>query len=327
MQHTARQIHRHIQGAKRLMLIPHQNPDGDALGSVAAFMQWLRTIDKAHTSFCATPITPRLKFLPHLDYITIDPAIWQDETIDTIIVFDSGDLRYAGVADYIAKLKHHPTIINIDHHITNERFGLYNMVMPGASSTTEVLYRFFSANDIEIDEHIATCLLTGLMTDTDNFTNGATSHIALAIAGELLTRGGDIHLIRNLVFRDKSIPTLQLWGAVLSRLEKNTELDIVYTYLTQADLKRFGVGEVEAEGIANFMNNLADGRAGLILKELPNGQFKGSFRTTRDDTDVAAFAKKLGGGGHKKAAGFTVDGPIAAATTTIFSTIKALEAT
>ena len=324
MHRTAKQIHTAIHKAENIMLIPHRNPDGDALGSVSAFMQYLRQIDKNHAAYCATESTPRLKFLPHTDYITTDHSVWEAIKPDLVIVFDSGDLRHAGVDEHINNLRNKPVIVNIDHHISNEFYGHHNLVIPTASSTTEVLYHFFKHNEITIDSAMATCLLTGLITDTDNFTNGATSIKSMAIASELIHRGGNAELIRGWVFKDKSIPALKLWGLVLSRLDKHDDLDLVHTYLTQKDLAKYNVTDDEADGIANFMNVLGDGRAALILKEMPDGQVKGSFRTTHDETDVSVWAKNLGGGGHKKAAGFTLEGPVDEALKKVFAAIESL---
>lgn len=322
MYRTALQINTAIQKAENIVLVPHPNPDGDALGSVAAFMQYLRTIGKNHMAFCITMVTPKLKFLPHADYITSDEKLWHSLNPDLIIVFDSGDLRYAGIEHLVKKSK--ATIINFDHHATNEYFGKHNMVSTQASSTTEMLYYYFSYNKIDIDPDMATCLLTGLMTDTDNFTNGATTSDSMSIASKLIHRGGNANLIRGSIFKDKSVKTLKLWGVVLSRLEKHEELDIVHTYVTLKDLQDFNVLEEETEGLANFMNNLKDGRATIMLKEIPGNKIKGSFRTTYDHTDVSLWAKALGGGGHKKAAGFTVDGPVDVAIKFVLTTIKNL---
>ncbi|EKD43482.1 MAG: Phosphoesterase, RecJ protein, partial [uncultured bacterium] len=137
-----------------------------------------------------------------------------------------------------------------------------------------------------------------------------TSESAMAAAGDLIRRGGNINLINEHVVRNKSINLLHLWGAVLNRLNKHEALDMVYTYITQADLTTHLVSENDSEGIANFLNNLDEGKMALILKETSDGKIKGSFRTTKDDVDVSALAKKMGGGGHKKAAGFSTIGTI-----------------
>lgn len=325
MKTVAKHIYNRIMAAEKIILVPHQNPDGDTLGSVTAFIEWLSRINKAHAAYCKTSISPKLQYLPHIEKVMQDTSIWTDPLVDLIIVFDSGDLRYAGVDDQIVKLPKKPIIINFDHHNTNEFFGDENMVNTQESSTTAVLYHFFMHNKIDIDATMATCLLTGLITDTDHFTNAATSTTSLLIGSKLMQRGGNVDIIKQWILKDKTVKGLQLWGTTLSRLVHHKHLDIVYTYVTQEDLKKHHVNEAEVEGIANFLNNLNEGRAGMILKELPDGKIKGSFRTTRDDTDVSRYAKHFGGGGHKKAAGFTVEGPIQDAITYIINALLTLE--
>ncbi len=308
MEHIAKQINQRLKEAENILIISHKNPDGDTLSSACALMQYLRTIEVNHTAFCATSINPHMRFLPHIEYFITDPALFERMKFDTIVVLDSGDLAYAGVAHHITALPYEPIIINIDHHHTNAQFGHHNLVMPEAASTTEVLYKFFKANNITLDKHIATCLMTGLITDTEHFTNPATSASALQTGAELLRAGANINLIRGATLHNHSIKSLKLWGRVLSRLTKNPEHDIAYTVITLADQKEFDVTDKDTEGIANFLNNIGESKTALLLKEQDNGTVKGSFRTTADDVDVSALAKQFGGGGHKKAAGFTVFG-------------------
>lgn len=320
-QRIAKQIYSALQRANNILLIPHQNPDGDALGSVTALMQLLQTLGKDHTIFCATEYSKKLEFLPGIEFLTTDAAIWKKNNFDLIVVVDSADLSYAGINDHVYELNPKPMIVNIDHHATNDYFGDLNLVIEKASSTCEIIYQLYKINNVRIDRQMATCLLTGLITDTANFTNSATTFQSLQVASDLITRGGDIKLIKKIIYKDKSVNGLKLWGTMLSRLTKHDNHEIVYTYITQEDIQKHGANEDEIEGVANFMNALSEGKAALVLKELHDGSVKGSFRTTRDDTDVAALAKKFGGGGHIKAAGFTVNGPIDEAMSHIWSTL------
>lgn len=308
MEHIAQKINSALKQAENILIVSHKNPDGDTLSSACALMQYLRTLEVNHTAFCATPINPLMRFLPHIEYFVTDHALFERMQFDTIVVLDSGDLAYAGVAHLIAALPYEPTIINIDHHITNARYGHHNLVISDAASTTEVLYRFFKANNIALDTHIATCLMTGLITDTDHFSNPATSASALQTGAELLRAGANLNLIRGWTLRNHSIKSLKLWGRVFSRLAKNPEHDIAYTVITLKDQKEFDITDKDMEGIANFLNTIGEAKIALLLKEQENGTVKGSFRTTDNNTDVAALAKSLGGGGHKKAAGFTIQG-------------------
>ena len=292
------------------MIVPHQYPDGDALGAATALAAWCSSRQIICTVFCATPIPYTLRFLPFAESITSDPEVWERERYDAVVIVDSGDPVYAGAEPFLSALPYRPILINIDHHPTNTRFGDLNLVVTAASSTSEILYTFFTLNKIPISAAMATSLMTGLITDTGTFTNSATSRLSLAVGGELIKKGADLKTIKRSVLSDKSIEALKLWGIILSRLELEPETGIAYTYFKRHDLEKHPVKEEEADGIANLLNYLSEGRAALVLKERDGGTVKGSFRTTRDDLDVSAWAKKLGGGGHKKAAGFTVAGTV-----------------
>lgn len=321
MRRTAKQIYNQIQEAKNILLVPHMNPDGDALGSLTAFMQFLRSIGKSHNAFCATAIPENLKIMPNAEHINTANAVWNDN-YDLIIVFDSGDIRRAGIAEHIANSAKKPMIINIDHHATNENFGDHNMIMIDNSSTAEVLYHFFKYNDIPIDATMATCLLAGLITDTDFFTNGATSIKSLEITSTLILIGGNIKFIKELIFKNKTIDLLKVYGLILSRLKKHKEIDLIYSYITQKDTQKYTVSDNSMDEVTNFMNNISDIKACLIFRELADGKIKCSFRTTRHDVDVSLIAKHFGGGGHKKAAGCAIDGPLQTVAREVFAKMK-----
>ena len=225
-------------------------------------------------------------------------------------MLDSGDLKYAGVAHFIDELTHDFIIVNIDHHNTNNNFGDHNLVINKAAATAEILYYFFKYNNITIDKNMALSLLTGLITDTENFTNSGTTPNSLKIAAELIHLGANFNQLKTWFIKDKTIAALKLWGVALARLAKNEEHNVAYTYITRNDFKELAVDEAESEGVSNFLNNLGEGKAALLLKELGTGKVKGSLRTTRDDFNAAQLAKNFGGGGHQKAAGFTAEGTI-----------------
>lgn len=318
MHRTAQQIHNHIKNANRLALVSHQNPDGDTLGSAMALAEHLQTLGKEVRIFCLSPVPDKFNFLNNIKLISQDENVFTGA--DTIAVLDSGDLKYAGVHEILQNSS--ATIINIDHHATNANYGNINMVVTTASSTTEVVYNFFKINGIHISPTMACALLTGLITDTDNFSNQATTHASLTAAGELLRLGANWNMINNRLVRNKSVGTLKLWGVVLGRLTQKEDADMVYTYITTSDMVEHDASDADVEGIANFLNKLDGAKISLFLKEMSAGKVKGSFRTTHEDTDVSALAKKLGGGGHKKAAGFTADGTIDEVVNRITNMIK-----
>lgn len=320
--HKALQLFSALHSAKKVIIIPHQSPDGDALGSTTALAGYLTHQDKPFVLFCATPFEAQYEFLPYIDTLTNDPDIFNTVDEDTLIVVcDSGDLCYAGVADYVD-----PTtmkVANVDHHITNEGYGAINLVSIKSSSTCEIIYRFFKTNDVDITRDMATSLLTGIITDTDNFTNSATSDRAIKASSDLVRKGANFNLIKQNVYKSTPLAAFKLWGEMLSRLTHHEPLDLVYTYLTHADTLKHNVSEADMKGMSNFMNAVSDGVAGMILKEREDGTVKGSFRTTRDDVDVSAMAQHFGGGGHQKAAGFSVDGPMETALKHILQELEA----
>ncbi|MFH1789534.1 MAG: bifunctional oligoribonuclease/PAP phosphatase NrnA [bacterium] len=303
-----KQINDRLKSADKVIIVTHKNPDGDALGSAAALSGYLKEEKKTASIFCASPMPAMYDFLHHLENYTTDPSVFEDEDIDLIVVLDSGDLEHAGISGIIDE--HRASIINIDHHPTNKLFGHINLVDHNASSTAEIIFKFLNFNRARFGRKTATALLTGIITDTGNFTNSATTISAINSAGALLRQGANLRVINKAGNRNNSLDMLKLWGVVLNRLEHHEPTGVTYTYLTQKDFLKHNITHEEADGVANFMNNIDNIKIGLFVKEIEDGKIKGSLRTTRDDVDVSKIAKLLNGGGHKKAAGFTIDGEI-----------------
>jgi bifunctional oligoribonuclease and PAP phosphatase NrnA len=318
----ATQALRALEPLTRVIIVPHQKPDGDALGSATALLLALERMGKECHIVCATEAAPNLHGIPAAYRLSADPSLFLSHAPEAIIVVDSVDLVYAGIDTHIRTIEKRPIIINIDHHATNTYFGEYNIVDTAASSTCEIVYHILRTARASIDPLIAQSLLTGIVTDTGNFTNGATTQKALRIASDLIRLGADLHAVITTFFRDSTVDTLRLWGRVFSRMQHHPEHHIVYTYITAADMTEFNVPEHKMEGIANFLNVLGEGHGALVLKEQTDGKIKGSFRTTHDHIDVARIAKALGGGGHKKAAGFTIEGTLETALAHIWNTMN-----
>ncbi|NIV99513.1 hypothetical protein GWN26_10420 [Candidatus Saccharibacteria bacterium] len=215
---------------------------------------------------------------------------------------------YAGVHEIIEGLKEDLPIINIDHHATNQNYGQLNLVDAEASSTAEVVYNFFSHNNVKIDKHIATALLVGILTDTTNFTNPGTTVSSMRVASELISHGARTNEISKNLLKNKSIDALRLWGKTLARLEENKELNMAIAVIKKEDFTDIQSPGEAVEGVANFLNALLNVSLVLVLRETDDGFVKGSFRST--DVDVSQIAQALGGGGHKKAAGFTIKGKL-----------------
>jgi len=308
---VSQKIYSQVNRAKNILLITHQNPDADALGSLASFEQWLRNLSKNYTKFCLTQPAKNLSWLIDFEPLVAEGEKLIQENYDLAIIFDSGDLAYAGVDKIIPRLNPRPLIINIDHHPTNIFFGDINLVDPSAVSTTEIIYQLFKLLKIKISAKIASAMLAGIIGDTYNFTNPNTNCQSLISASNLLLAGANLDLISSSIFKNKTVEILKIWGEILVRLSYNPELKIVSTVVTADDLKgNLPVAEI-TDGVANFLNNLAGVKAALILEQQEQGLIKGSFRTNDDLIDVSKLARILGGGGHRKAAGFKIKGQLA----------------
>lgn len=295
-----------LLASKRLLLICHQNPDGDALGAVSAMAQFFKAQKKDYAIYCKDLPSKEYFFIPLIYEITSDTAIF-NQRYDVILVLDSGDLKYAGIEEYVGKNKGY-ILINIDHHFTNEFFGDLNLVSKDSSSVCELLAGIFKIWGVRINKEIATALLAGLIFDTGNMSNHATSEFSLRTAASLLSSGARSREIINNLLKNKTLNMLKLWGRAMERLKINMKNNFAIAAITAIDMQEFQINPEASLGLINFFNELSDAHVSLLLVELPDGTIKGSLRTTREDIDVSALAKKLGGGGHRKAAGFTING-------------------
>ena len=303
-----KKAHEEMLKAQRIMIVAHQKPDGDTSGSALSLWHWLIEQEKEVVIFCRNDLAEQLTFMPNADVFETDPELFK-QSWDLIIVCDSGDLSYAGVAEHMEHLPSQPKIINIDHHASNIGFGDVNLVDDEASSTAEVIFEFFRTNEIKLSPSIAKCLLTAVFTDTGGFSNPATNTRSLQMAAAFLKQGASIPEVHRATMQNREIPILKVWGKVFSRLRKS-KMGIVYTYLLEKDLLESGISVDDVEGLSNYLSHVQDAKAIMVFHERPGGLIKASMRTYRDDVDLSKFAKTFGGGGHKQAAGFTIPGRI-----------------
>ena len=298
-----------IETAENILLVCHQQPDADAVGSVVAISEWLMAMGKSPTKFCKDPAPASLEWLSNFENLETKVGEIIKQDFDLVIVVDSGDLKYAGLEEVLQYFNRRPFIINIDHHATNQFFGDINVVDTAAASTTEIIYRIFKNLKIKIPARVASALLAGIIGDTYSFTNTNTDQRSLDAASGLLISGASLPQVNDSVLRNKNIETLKLWGKVLLRLQYNPNFDMAVTVVTAEDFQESGLDMEAAEGISNFLNNLDSAKAVCVLAQ-QGEMVKGSLRTNSDLIDVSKIAKMLGGGGHKKAAGFKVKGQI-----------------
>lgn len=309
MTSAAKQVYNKLISSQSVFILGHPRC-GDALGSTLAMLIWLKELKKNVVAFSREEVPENFRFLPseHLIINNFNNINLSD--FDVVLLLDT-DIPHSGVGEKLENDidRDNSCLINIDHHVTNNGVGDINLIDKNSASTTKILYDFFQSNQIKINKEMAICLLTGIIYDTGIFSNAATDHQSLTAAGRLLEQGVPLAVIINNLTNNKTIKLLRLWGRVLEKLNHQSEYDIVYTTMTSND---FGedFDSSKAGELANFLNNLAEGKFVMIVKESSDGLLKVSLRTTRADVDLARFAEYFGGGGHRKASGFALPGSL-----------------
>ncbi|HEX9529808.1 MAG TPA: DHHA1 domain-containing protein, partial [Acidimicrobiales bacterium] len=247
---------------------------------------------------------PHYRFLPGLELAT-KPADFPEEPA-VMVTFDCGALDRLG--SLRATALRAGTLIVLDHHLTNERYGTINVVDPGAAATAVVVRRLASRLGWPLTRDAAICLYTGLVTDTGRFQYGNTTPEVFALAHELSSFGLPLADMTRKLFEEHRFAYLQLVAACLARAELDRELRFVATWVTAADLSAYDVDLDETEGLIDLVRRASEAEVSCVLKETPGG-VRVSLRAV-SDRDVGALAASFGGGGHRFAAGFTAAGPI-----------------
>lgn len=299
-----------IKKAKKILLVGHKKPDSDTLGSLCAFSLFLKKFKKEVILANQEPPPPSLQFLPEAkEIVTFEKIEEKLSGVDLIFTFDCGDFRLTGLNE-LSGFGADVSLINIDHHHDSKLFGAINIVDGLASSTSEIVYLILQKLGVAIDKETATCLLCGIFGDTDSFKNPNTSEKTLRITSDLLSSGANLKEIVRFTLSGKSVSTLRLWGGILSRIKKHEGFGIVTTVVTHHDMKENGASFSDLEGVANFLNSVPEARASIVISERRGGEIKASLRTLSEKIDVSRLAHLFGGGGHKKAAGFTIPGKL-----------------
>jgi len=291
-----------MSGARVILVATHANPDSDAIASVVAVRLLLEDADRRVLTVTGDGHVPEtLRFLKGSERL-LHPADLPEHSFDLIVLVDCAHPSRLGPLFDIAPSWFGGTIpiVNIDHHVTNTRFGTVNLVDPQAASTTEVLTELALSTRLLVDSDLATCLLTGIYGDTLGLQTSSTTPRTLRLAALLLEAGADLPTIVTHLFRRRAFSTVRLWGLALARA--HLEHGIVWTEVTPEMLEESGATASEAEGIVNFLSGTDGARLALLFYRQPQG-WRVSLRAISDDVDVAAIAAQYGGGGHSRAAG------------------------
>lgn len=288
-----------LKKSHKIGVISHINPDADNLGSLTAMTESLRLYGKDVYGICIDTIPYNLLFLKGIENLTKE---W-DRDYDLLIALDSSSLdRFGSASNIVNKAKY---TINIDHHITNDLNFDINILKPKASSTGEVLYKFLKEYDLPISKDVAESIYTAIVSDSGSFKYDTVSSETFIIASELIKLGIDRDKINKNLFGKNRLEKLKLLKIVIDRMEIVPEKNFIYSYLTTQDFKENNALDADIEGIVEFLRDIDNIEVAILFRENSKG-FKGSMRS-KSYYDCSSFSQKFGGGGHIRAAGFTIE--------------------
>jgi bifunctional oligoribonuclease and PAP phosphatase NrnA len=301
------QVAAELRSRERFLLTAHEGPDGDALGSLLGMHHLLGQLGKDSVMFMAAkefPLPIEYRFLPLEEVFHEPPADMADRTV---VFLDCGNIDRMPV-EFLAEGDNFR--INIDHHHDNTLFGDLNLVDTAASSTAEIVYELALLLGAEITPEIASALYVGLITDTGKFMYENTNAHTHRIAAELIDAGVEVDETYRRLYEHVPVEKLRLLSRALDGVTRYCGNELVVAYITEADYAASGAGEEMTEGIIDHLRSIEGTKVAALVRDLGDrgrAARKVSLRSSGGEIDVSAIARKHGGGGHKRAAGFSTD--------------------
>jgi bifunctional oligoribonuclease and PAP phosphatase NrnA len=316
-----KKIIQHLARSEHALLASHINPDGDAIGALLAMGIALEKLGCQVALYNESSIPAVYRFLPAVDRIQKQLTDWRH--FDTAVIMDCGVLNRVGsAADAIATI---PVVINIDHHITNTRFGQYHLVDVEACATSEIVYRLIQAMDLDVDAAMATAIYTGILTDTGSFRFSNTNQAAFSICEAMVAAGVKPSTVAQHVYGTYSLGRIKLLNLALDSIEISNNGYLSIMTVTREMLADTGTQPEDADGLINYARRIRDVKVAALIHELENGgesknrkRFHVSLRSD-GSVDVSGIAMKFGGGGHAGAAGFSAESSLAELKQTIYN--------
>lgn len=306
------QVLQHVQQRRQFVLTSHARPDGDAIGSVLALSEILRTMGKSVEVVLSDSVPVIYRPLPFAETIIHSSQV--NGKYEAAIILECDSVQRTRLQG----LDHH-FLINIDHHASFKTFADVNWVDPGASATAEMVFRLATAAGVKITPQIATCLYTAVLTDTGSFNYATTSARTFELAKQLAEYGADPARIAQSVYFANPASKMHLLGAALSSLCHEGPMS--WMVVTRQDMARYGALEEDCEGLVNYALSIAGVEVAVFFRELTDGRVRVSVRS-KGAVNVAQVAEMFGGGGHECASGFATDGPVAAAAGRVLTLLR-----
>ncbi|MGA2470810.1 MAG: bifunctional oligoribonuclease/PAP phosphatase NrnA [Solirubrobacteraceae bacterium] len=296
-----------IYAHERFLLVTHENPDGDALGSLIGMQALLRALGKDSLMVIAPedfPLPKEYRFFSLDGLVTTPPEDFEERTI---VFLDCGNLD----RNPLAELRDAKDLLNIDHHHDNTLFGTINYVGSGASCTAELVWDLTRDAGVELTTEIAEALYVGLVTDTGRFSYENTTPRAHTMAGELIAAGVDVAAMYRRIYEGVRLAKIALLSRALATITLYADGRLAVAALGAEDYTATGADDSDSEGIIDHLRALEGVKVAVLIREIVgdgrHGQQKVSLRSTDNDNDVSLIARAHGGGGHRRAAGFTSD--------------------
>ncbi len=292
-----------LRTGERFLLVTHENPDGDALGSLVAMHGTLTALGKDVVMFLAArdfPLPHEYRFFAFDDLVTAPPA---DLPERTVVFLDCGNADRSPIEPDGA------LVLNVDHHHDNTRFGTVNHVDSSASCTAEMVWDLMAGLGVDPTREMAEALYVGLVTDTGRFMYENTGRTAHVMAADLIDQGVDVEKIYRRLYEGMPFAKLELLGRALQRVARYDDGAVTFTHVTAEDFTETGAEESYTEGIVDHLRSVEGTRVAALVRERSSSPpiRKASLRAVDGTVDVSAIARAQGGGGHRRAAGFSTD--------------------
>jgi bifunctional oligoribonuclease and PAP phosphatase NrnA len=302
---TRRLVLDEIRSASKFVLVTHEHPDGDALGSLVGMHRILCALGKDSVMFMAADELPLPYEYSFFDFDGLQSHAPHDLDERTIVFLDCGNIDRNPIEAFKGDDAH---ILNIDHHHDNTRFGTVNHVVEDASCTAEIVWDLMGALGVAPTIEMAEALYVGLVTDTGKFMYENTGPRAHVMAAELIAAGIDVHGIYRRLYEEMPYEKLELLGRALASLQRVDDGALTFAYLARDDFSTAGAEESYSEGIVDHLRSIEGTKVAALARELFDGngaRKKVSLRSTDGEIDVSVIARAGGGGGHRRAAGFS----------------------
>lgn len=288
-----------------ILVAGHVNPDGDTLGCTCALGLALSSLGKINLLYNPDDVPDMYKFLPGTDRIVRElPA---GAKFDVLIAVDCENAERLGpLAERVGEF---PLVIDIDHHLGEERLKGMHLLDRKAASTGEIVADVIKELPGGLTPEIAECLMTAIITDTGSFRFSSVRPSTLRTAADLLEAGASTSRIHRQVYENRSLGGVKILGAALSNIKTAGNKKIAYSFITREQISESKAADSETEGIVNYMRSVRGVKVGVLFTEGSEGKTKVSLRS-RTGSDISEVARAFGGGGHKAAAGCTVDKPL-----------------